>query len=116
MKFVANATDKSYNVCYNIIVVKETTNTKQLLFTKGLKGDFMMITIKAKGVNDSRNYREWTNVNDFLSDVAFWFCSGNECAREVGFFDGVIRGTIYSETKKSEFVRSGIIFEITVEE
>lgn len=76
----------------------------------------MKVTIKAKGNNDNRNFREWTNVNEFLTDIAFWFCGGNEAAREVGFFEGIIRGTIYSEAKKSEFVRNGLIFEITVEE
>lgn len=76
----------------------------------------MNITIKARGNTDRRNYREWTNVNEFLTDIAFWWCSGNEEAREVGYFDGIIRATIYSESKHSEFVRGGLIFEISVEE
>ena len=76
----------------------------------------MTITIKAKGNTDNRNYREWTNVNEFLSDIAFWWCGGNEEAGEVKFLDGVIRGIICSNSNEVEFVRNGLIFNITVEE
>lgn len=76
----------------------------------------MRITITAKGNKDSRNYREWTNVNEFLADIAFWFCSGNEEANEVKFFEGVIYGLIWSTSCKAEFVRNGLIFTITAEE
>ena len=76
----------------------------------------MKVTIKAKGNKDNRNCREWTDVNSFLNDIAFWFCSGNEVANEVKFFEGVIYGLIWSTSCKAEFVRSGLIFTITAEE
>ena len=76
----------------------------------------MKIIITAKGLKDERNIRTWTNLNEFLSDIAFWFCGGNEASKEVGFFEGITNSVIYGMTNNIEFVRNGIQFLITVSE
>lgn len=76
----------------------------------------MNITITAKGAKDESNYRTWTNINEFLNDIAFWYCGGDENRKEIGFYEGMCSSVIYGLTKNIEFTRSGLIFSITVSE